>query len=877
MTPFALQAAVRQPEMRSRANQANSSGDYMKNWKAFLAVAVSVCMCATVIPVAPLQAAASGASAATAVAVAPLPWPRVIDRDGNHVVVYQPQLRSWQNYRTLVADSAISITLAGQQKPILGVVSWKADTIANVSTRTVFVRNIEVLSSRFPSLPPDQEAMMEQRMHAVYPTVTLTISLDRMIASLQKINTPPVQSIAVSPEVPKILVSTTPAIVLLVNGKPVLAPVQGTELQYVVNTNWDLFYDKADYYLLNGSNWLKAKELAGPWTATMKLPVEMSKLPASNWSEVLKAVPPPAGARPAPKVFFTDRPAELIVFRGQPVYAPVPGTTLAVATNTDSTVFQHKPDNQVYALLSGRWFRAGNVEAPWVYAGNNLPADFARIPQGHSYSEAIVSVPGTQEASDAVLLSQVPTTAIVNRAEAEAAVKVSYAGDPQFVAIESTTMFYAVNTPAKVIRVGDVYYLCYQGIWFVGKNPMGPWKTADLVPQVIYTIPPSSPMYNVTYVIVSNPTPTTVETSYSSGYLGVFVLGMAVGATVVYGTGWYYPPYIYYGPHYPIYYPYPYTYGVAAIYNPYTGFYAVGHAAYGPYASVGTAAWYNPATGMYGHAVTTQNAYGGHTYASAYNPWTGTYAATSQGHNEYAQWGSSVVTNGNNWAEAQHYTNANGTSGSFQTSKGSEGAGVTGKNGNSAFVAKDANNNNVYAGADGNVYKKDSSGDWSKWDNGGWTPVDPSTGAAQTKKQSSQNLSGATQNQKGQNQSGNLSGATQNQKGQSQNGNLSGATQNQNGQKGQDRSGNLSGATQNQTPSTNSGGEAGNGSRAQGRENQTPSTAPGSAGSSDTMNQLNKDSGSRSRGDQLEQQGRSSGGGRGASRGSSGGGRSPRR
>ena len=55
----------------------------------------------------------------------------------------------------------------------------------------------------------------------------------------------------------------------------------------------------------------------------------------------------------------------------------------------------------------------------------------------------------------------------------------------------------------------------------------------------------------------------------------------------------------------------------------------------------------------------------------------GTYAATSQGHNAYSQWGSSVVTNGDNWAQAQHVTNANGTAGSFQTSKGSEGAGVT--------------------------------------------------------------------------------------------------------------------------------------------------------------------------------------------------------
>src|SRR6202023_955439 len=139
----------------------------------------------------------------------------------------------------------------------------------------------------------------------------------------------------------------------------------------------------------------------------------------------------------------------------------------------------------------------------------------------------------------------------------------------------------------------------------------------------------------------------------------------------------------------------------------------------------------------------------GHTYAQAYNPWTGTYAQTSQGPNACSQWGSSVVTNGDNWAQAGHYSNANGTVAGFQTSKGSAGAAATGKNGNSGFVAKEANNNNVYAGADGNVYKKDSNGNWSKYDNGNWTPVGPSTGAAQAKqqKQNSTSPNSLTQSQ----------------------------------------------------------------------------------------------------------------------------------
>jgi hypothetical protein len=755
------------------------------------------------------------------------PWPRVFDRNGTHVIVYQPQVKSWRGYRSLIADTAVSIQ-DSNTKPILGVISWHADTITDVNSRTVFVRNIQVVSSRFPSLGAPQEAAMQQRVREAYPTMTFTISLDRMIASVEKANAP-VQTIATTtpPPPPPIFVSTTPAIVLVVQGKPVLAPVPGTVLQYVVNTNWDLFFDGSNYFLLNGKTWLKSKNLGESWAVATNLPPDFVKIPkGQNWDDVLKAVPPPASTAAAPKVFFTDKPAELILFKGAPAYAKIPGAALLYATNTESNVFRHTPGNQIYVLLSGRWFRADNLQGPWTFASNDLPVDFSRLPAKQPYSVVAASVPGTQEASDAVLLAQVPTTAIVNRAQAESQVKVVYSGEPQFVPIESTTMFYAVNTPYKIVRVNGLYYLCYQGIWFIGTSPNGPWKTADAVPSVIYTIPPSSPVYNVTYVVVSNPTPTTVEMSYSAGYMGMFVMGMAVGATVVYGTGYYYPPYVFWGPH-PIYYPYPYTYGCAAVYNPYTGFYGVGRSVYGPYGSAGSAAWYNPSTGMYGHAYTAQNAYGGHTYASGYNPWTGTSWSTSQGHNQYSSWGSTVVNNGNNWAEAQHQSNANGTAGSFQTSKGSAGAGFSGANGNSGFVAKDANNNNVYAGADGNVYKKNSNGDWSKWDNGSWTPVDPSTAEAQAKT-NAQNRTAGNQ----------ASGSSNNL------GSTPGTSSNPN------------------RPDTSGRNQAGSGQTVPSQRSSGTSS-----GSSDTMGQLQNDAGSRERGAQLEQD-RNRAAGAGPARGS---------
>src|SRR6202034_4060976 len=132
---------------------------------------------------------------------------------------------------------------------------------------------------------------------------------------------------------------------------------------------------------------------------------------------------------------------------------------------------------------------------------------------------------------------------------------VTYPAPPQFRPIPGTTMTYAVNTPFEVIETGGKFYACYQGAWFVGSSPTGPWVLATSVPEVIYTIPPSSPLYNVTYVKVYGATPAAVTYGYTSGYM----MGFVTAGVVVYGTGYYYPPVVIPGP-VPIYYPYPYSY-----------------------------------------------------------------------------------------------------------------------------------------------------------------------------------------------------------------------------------------------------------------------------------------------------------------------------
>jgi hypothetical protein len=652
-------------------------------------------------------------------------WPREKTNQTGTIVYYQPQLDDWKDYRQLIARIAVSVT-PKNGKPAVGVVYLRAATDANLTRRNVVLSHLEVTGTNFPSLDQPRAAAMDQMVKTFLPpTAVMDISLDRLLADLdEKKQEAPAATVKNDP--PKIFVSYGNAVLLLADGDPVRAPIEKTSLEYVVNSNWDLFFDQTSskYYLFAETRWLTASALGGPWSVATKLPADFSKLPNQpNWQDVKKAVPPPAGGTgPAPKVFYSTTPAEIITFSGQPWYTKIPNTQLSYAANTQSNLFLWGDSKEYFYLVSGRWFRAKSLDGPWTFATPDLPTDFAKIPASSSRAGVLVSVPGTDQAEDAVLLAQIPTTVIVNRAEAEAAVQVAYDGDPQFKPIESTSLSYASNTQDKVIKVGDLYYLCFQAVWFMSTSPNGPWKTADSIPKEIYTIPSSSPVYNVTYVRQTTTPTGETQASSTAGYLGMFIIGAAVGATVAYGSGYHYPPYFYYGPHpYPIYRPYPITYGVGAVYNPHNGAYGVARGAYGPYGGVAGAAWYNPSTGTGARAVGGCGVYGCGGAARAYNPYTGAYGATHQGSNAYSQWGSSVVTQGDKWAQSAHYSDSRGTVAGARGSEGGRVVGGSGQNG-SGFVGQ-SGSGDIYAGKDGNAYKKTDNG-WQQYDNGGWKPVE---------------------------------------------------------------------------------------------------------------------------------------------------------
>ncbi len=654
-------------------------------------------------------------------------WPRAYSTpSGGRILMYQPQVATWEQQRHMTAFSAVSWEPKGANtKPALGTVKIEADTRVAPSERLVNFSSFKIAESNFPSVPREQVKELVAEIQEAIPDDDRVIGLDRVLASVDRSQITPKNVEGVKADPPTIFYSPGPAILVNLDGDVIWSPIAQNDLRFAVNTNWDLFEHgpTKTLYLRNQDTWLQATDVKGPWTAAGTLPESFKKLPADdNWKDVKAAVPgKKLDPKKAPKVFVSTTPAEMILLTGKPEYEPVAGTSLVWVRNTESDVFRVGGTGPVYYLVAGRWFSAPDFTGPWTFATPNMPADFQKIPLEHPRSRVLASVPGTQQAAEGVLLAQVPQTARVKKKELKAP-EVAYQGEPKFEKIEKTTVEQAVNTDKQILKVGDLYYMCFQGVWFASKTASGPWEVTTSVPKAIYEIPTSSSAHNVTYVtVVEDDDDEWATFATAAMYTGV----MVAWGCAVWGTGYYYPPYWGYGGMYPYYYPrYP-TYGYGASYNPWTGSYRRSAVAYGPYGGAGISSRYNPRTGTYSRSAAAWGPYGARGYGEAYNPRTGAYGQSRQGSNVYGSWGSTQVQRGDQWASTSRYTNRS-TGATTRTTRTSEGGAAITRNGagigNNSGVVR-TNNGDVYAGRDGNVYRKDGSS-WQKYDGGGWNNVD---------------------------------------------------------------------------------------------------------------------------------------------------------
>lgn len=640
-------------------------------------------------------------------------WPRVIQSGDATVTMYQPQLDSWDG-DTVEARAAVSVKPTADAAPVFGAVWLSARFETDRDTRMVSFTDIRVPSVRFPEATEDQQQKLSGILEKEIPTWQLEISLDELLPTLDLAQRNDRAEAELNNKPPKIVVRYEPAVLILIDGDPDYEAIEGSELRRVANTPYVIVRNGADFYLASNETWFTARDITGPWKATSVLPADVEQIDTqlaaqrrqqeAQQAEDLPDVSVDRTDNRIPEIVVSLEPAELIFIDGNIKMTPVEGGEILFVANTDSDVVFEVASQNYYVLLSGRWYRSKDLDrGPWGYVANDqLAESFARIPTESDMGYLRAHVAGTDEAREAVLEQLIPQTAEIERSSASFTVE--YDGEPKFEPIESTEMSYAVNTASSVIVVGSTYYACDQAIWYSSPSANGPWTVAAEIPAEISTIPPSSPVYNVTYVQIYETTPEVVYVGYTPGYTGSYVSS----GCVVYGTGWYYRPW--WG-HY--YYARPATWGFHVRWNPWYGWSFGLSYTNGPFRfTLGWGGGYHG--GWWGPA--RYRPYPGLAYGAGYRAgyragaWHGAYRG----------------------GRPVHYGNTNINNNIYARPGNRDRVVATTDRPNPRPQPRVANDraNNVYTDRNGDVYRRNGDGSWDRRDQGGWSRTDgvPSAG-----------------------------------------------------------------------------------------------------------------------------------------------------
>ncbi len=486
-------------------------------------------------------------------------WPQELTGNKGTIVVYQPQPEKLIG-NIITGRAAMSLELKSEAEPIFGVFWFSAKIDTDRSENTVTISQLKVTKVAWPESKEAGEKQFSQFVEAQLGQSSFTSSLSKLTASLTHAEKIKASLADIKNDAPEIIFTDVLSVLLNYDGEPIFRDIENSNYQRALNTPLAVMKTKSQskFYLTSGHLWYQASNALGPWSILASPPADLKRLmpkeaAQGETSQVISA----------PNIITATKPTELVVSDGDKKWTSLVGGQLLYVENTETPWLRELSSGDMYVLLSGRWFSSKSEQGPWGFVrADKLPKSFQEIPPESAIGGLRTSIAGTDEAEQAVLDAQIPQTAAIKRSEAK--LTVYYDGAPKFEPIVDTQVEYAVNTSAQVLKIANKYYAVDNGVWFVSSLPKGPWRVADNIPkEAIAQIPPSSPMYNTTYVTVYDSTPEVVYVGYTPGYLWSY----PYYGVPIYGTGWYYPPYYVGG----WYYPRPPTWGLHVGYNPWTG------------------------------------------------------------------------------------------------------------------------------------------------------------------------------------------------------------------------------------------------------------------------------------------------------------------
>jgi len=200
-------------------------------------------------------------------------WPRQLDGEKGQIVIYQPQLESYSGDR-LEARAAVSVTEKGETEPVFGAVWLEARVVTDMDTRMVSLESVKVTTAQFPSAADEDVQALIDYLEEEIPKWEMVMSMDRLLAGLEGLEGMTKEEGGLNHDAPELIVVTTPTVLVMIDGDPILADLDYEGLEYVANSPFYILKDQGTgrYFLKGGDYWYVAPDLTADWVVAEKLP-----------------------------------------------------------------------------------------------------------------------------------------------------------------------------------------------------------------------------------------------------------------------------------------------------------------------------------------------------------------------------------------------------------------------------------------------------------------------------------------------------------------------------------------------------------------------------------------------------------------------------
>ncbi len=183
-------------------------------------------------------------------------WPKEITSPQWMVVIYQPQPEKLEG-NELDARAAVSVELKGSAEPVFGAVWFKARLDTDRSERTATITDVSITHVRFPEQDDQKSKKLVDLLEHEIPKWQMSISMDRLLTTLELVEQRAEVSEKINTDPPKILFVPEPAVLISLDGEPRLKKEENSELMRVINTPFTLLFMPSKKHTTSMRTWIR--------------------------------------------------------------------------------------------------------------------------------------------------------------------------------------------------------------------------------------------------------------------------------------------------------------------------------------------------------------------------------------------------------------------------------------------------------------------------------------------------------------------------------------------------------------------------------------------------------------------------------------------